>query len=239
MVHRDVKPSNVLIEADRVVLTDFGIADVRGDLRLTASGKVLGTPEYMAPERARGEAAQAASDLWFLGATLYAAVEGHPPFDAEDPLEVLHTLNTREPPLPRLAEPLAPILLGLLPRSHPLARSPASRRHARRNRRDGALSLGHAPASSRLTAATVTLTHPATLRSDPRHDRHEEAAYDDRTPMPDLAAEPRWVPQSPSTPAWLHHHHPLLIHPPPPVQDPSRPQTTGAGRVTWTWMRGR
>ncbi|MQA88235.1 MAG: protein kinase, partial [Streptosporangiales bacterium] len=82
VLHRDVKPSNVLLADDgRVVLTDFGVAAVEGDATLTGSGTLLGSPAYIAPERARGARATAASDLWALGATLYAAVEGRPPHD--------------------------------------------------------------------------------------------------------------------------------------------------------------
>ncbi|HEY7920638.1 MAG TPA: serine/threonine-protein kinase, partial [Streptosporangiaceae bacterium] len=82
IMHRDVKPSNVLLGPDgRVVLTDFGIATLEGDSGLTQAGMVMGTPGFTAPERIRGDAASPASDLWSLGATLYAAVEGRGPFD--------------------------------------------------------------------------------------------------------------------------------------------------------------
>lgn len=106
IVHRDVKPANVMLEGDRVVLADFGIAHIEGDAAITQAGALLGTPAFMAPERARRLPATPASDLWSLGATLYTAVEGRPPFGGSDIVGVLSALLT-EPPRPRTA-PTAP-----------------------------------------------------------------------------------------------------------------------------------
>jgi serine/threonine protein kinase len=97
ITHRDIKPANILLEKDRVVLTDFGIAALEGDATLTATGMISGTPAFMAPEQVRGLPATAESDLWSLGATLYAAVEGHAPFKGMAPSAVLVAVAMEEP----------------------------------------------------------------------------------------------------------------------------------------------
>jgi serine/threonine protein kinase len=115
IVHRDVKPNNVMVLDDgRAKLADFGIATVRDDPSITATGMVLGTPKYMSPEQARGETAGAPADLWGLGALLYFAVEGVAPFDRGDTLPTLHAVLHDEPrPLQR-GRGLAPVIGALL-----------------------------------------------------------------------------------------------------------------------------
>jgi serine/threonine protein kinase len=115
VLHRDVKPANVLIaESGRVVLADFGLVALIGESALTTTGVVLGSPSYMAPEQALDLPASAASDLWSLGATLYFAVEDQPPYQRRSPVATLAALAT-EPPRPtQQAGPLAEVLDGLL-----------------------------------------------------------------------------------------------------------------------------
>ncbi len=124
ILHRDVKPSNVLLSEDgRAVLTDFGIATLEGEPGLTQAGMVMGTPGFTAPERVRGEPATPASDLWSLGATLFAAVEGHGPFDRRGAsMAILAAIANEEPPPTRRAGPLRPAIEALLhrdPRARP------------------------------------------------------------------------------------------------------------------------
>jgi hypothetical protein len=116
IVHRDVKPGNVLLsESGAVKLTDFGISRAVGDTTVTASGIVLGTLTYIAPEVGQGRSADARSDVYSLGATLYAAVEGRPPFETgESAIALLYQIVHEDFPPPRLAGPLAPVLLWML-----------------------------------------------------------------------------------------------------------------------------
>lgn len=115
VLHRDVKPGNVLLSNDgRVVLTDFGIARVEGSSALTMTGEVIGSPEFLAPERALGRTPGPESDLWSLGVLLYAAVEGNSPFRQDTPLSTLRAIVDEELPTPQRAGPLTPVIEGLL-----------------------------------------------------------------------------------------------------------------------------
>src|SRR4051812_5252451 len=127
VLHRDVKPANVLLANDgRVVLTDFGIAMVEGSSALTMTGEVIGSPEFLAPERALGRTPGPEADLWSLGVLLYAAVEGSSPFRQDTPLSTLRAVVDEELPPPHRAGPLAPVIEGLL-RKEPAERLPAER----------------------------------------------------------------------------------------------------------------
>jgi hypothetical protein len=134
VLHRDVKPSNVLIATDRTgtgwderaVLTDFGIAQFEGDPRLTQTGMVMGSPGFTAPERIRGGDATPASDLWSLGATLFAAVEGRGPYEQRGgAITTMSAIINEDAPVAAHAGRLAPVI-GALLRRDPSSRPTAS-----------------------------------------------------------------------------------------------------------------
>ena len=125
IVHRDVKPDNVLVpQAGTAKLADFGVAWLAGDPRLTTTGMVIGSPAYMAPEQAQGEPTGPPADFWALGATLYFAVEGQPPFDKGSSMATLAAVVNEAPRPMHRAGPLAPLLAALLakdPQARPSA----------------------------------------------------------------------------------------------------------------------
>ncbi|MEU0394962.1 serine/threonine-protein kinase [Streptomyces sp. NPDC006208] len=162
VLHRDVKPANVLLGHDgRIVLTDFGIALPAGAPSLTTTGEWVGSVDYVAPERLVGEAGGAgpASDLWSLGATLYHAVEGRPPFRRASAIATAHAIAVDEPE-PLRAPRLGGVIAGLL------VKEPAARMHADRAER----LLAEAAEVAESPVETWKLSRPA-AESEPRTSR--------------------------------------------------------------------
>ncbi|MFF3726763.1 ABC transporter substrate-binding protein [Streptomyces erythrochromogenes] len=176
IVHRDIKPDNVLLTKDRVVLTDFGIAHLTdATTRLSHTGIVIGTPQYMPPEQLEGKRPTAANDLWALGATLYHAVEGCPPFDVEGLHALAVAVFTRPHRPPVHAGPLAAVLDALL------TKDPAQRIGAA----EAAEMLASVLASS-ATGTDASTGHEPAREPDPA----DTPAPDPRsTPVPDASAE--------------------------------------------------
>ncbi|MCB9938079.1 MAG: DUF1583 domain-containing protein [Planctomycetaceae bacterium] len=128
LVHRDVKPSNILLDAtvERALLTDFGLARAVDDASITRSGTITGTPQFMAPEQARGESVEQRSDLFSLGAVIYAMCTGHPPFRAETSYGVLRRITDEEPrPIREINSDIPDWLCGIVARL--MAKHPGDR----------------------------------------------------------------------------------------------------------------
>lgn len=180
VLHRDVKPANILVGPDgRVVLTDFGIARATDSPTLTTAHALVGSPSYVAPERARGGVSKPAGDLWGLGISLYAAVEGHPPFERDAPLATLTAVVVDEPAEAVHAGPLWPVISGLLSKDPDERLGAAETERMLREVAEGneAVAFFAAP-SAELGAVTRTVELPGT-----------ESAVE-----PDVAEEP-YVPE--------------------------------------------
>ena len=227
IVHRDVKPGNVMVAEDGgVKLADFGVASLQGDPQLTATGLVLGSPAYMAPEQAAGEPSGPPADFWALGATMFFAVEGEPPFDKGTSIATLAAVVNEDPrPMPR-AGPLAPVIGALL------AKDPADR-----------------PSGPRLRADLERLAGPASPATKVLPGYREEPPASTTAPLPAVPPAPTPAAPEPSVgpapvaagpgfgvqlpPPEERQERPVLgastgPRPLPPVAPPSRP---GGGRL--------
>jgi hypothetical protein len=207
IVHRDVKPGNVLLRADgRVVLTDFGIATFTGDSSITSTGLLLGSPSYIAPERARGETPGPASDLWSLGATLFTAVEGRPPFDKGEALPTLTEVVIGDHAPFAAAGPLAPVLDGLLEKD-PEARYDAAAARAALERvlaeageTDSRAAATAAPGTTRRIDRTTAVSLGEVAEEVRQEERAPATPYPTDPPLPTVLpaahtyAPPRVVP---------------------------------------------
>ena len=198
VLHRDVKPSNVLIaDSGRAVLTDFGIATFQGDPKLTQTGMVMGSPGFTAPERIQGNPATPASDLWSLGATLYAAVEGHGPFDrAGGAITTMSAIINSDPPSAPPAAGLGPVIDALL-RRNPADR-PDAATAARMLGSVGPLPDG-TPNRSAFTPIPPRRPEPASRGASAPAERGAPAPAERGTPAPAERGTPE--PRTPAEPA--------------------------------------
>ncbi|USX50778.1 protein kinase [Lentzea sp. HUAS12] len=162
IVHRDIKPGNVLLGDDGTVkITDFGISRATGDVTVTATGMLAGTPAYLAPEVAKGYDPGSPSDVFSLGSTLYAAIEGEPPFGlSENTIALLHKVASGKVNPPRNAGPLTALLMRLL-------RAEPEDRPTMAEARDALAAVANGQAAPAFTPAVVAPTHPPSWRGAP------------------------------------------------------------------------
>jgi serine/threonine protein kinase len=210
VLHRDVKPGNVLLGNDaRVTLTDFGVARSPNESPLTSTGLLLGSPQYIAPERARGRPFGPPSDLFSLGATLYTAVEGRPPFDRGDPLPTMTAVVVEPPDQMAFAGPMAPVLLGLL------EKDPQQRWDTEKTRNALRTVLG----GGRITSLDGRA--PRQSRSAGQRGRREEPSPNPADPAARLTPSAGSTSALPNTPASAGAHaRPGATEPPVPSESP-------------------
>jgi eukaryotic-like serine/threonine-protein kinase len=236
IVHRDLKPKNVMVRGDSTTkLADFGIASVQGDPRLTATGLVVGSPAYMAPEQVEAEEVGPATDLWALGATLWFAVEGEPPFGGGE-FQTLSAIVNGEPRRPQRLGPLGPVLGRLLAKDPAWRPTPAQLRPLLRQVATGAAPAGPGHAGPATTVAgrsgpegwTVAAGSPG---GPPRGERDRDG---DTPPVPSRARRRR---EEDGGTAVLREPAPgrrgrrrRRLPPVPPVPAPGEPIVPGARR---------
>ncbi|MFD5359618.1 serine/threonine-protein kinase [Streptomyces tendae] len=230
ILHRDVKPSNVLVADDgRVVLTDFGVAQVAGATTLTESGSFVGSPEYTAPERMSGAGTGPESDLWSLGVLLCAVLSGASPFHRDSLGGVLHAVVTEEIRPPAQAAPLLPVVRGLLERDPRRRLDAASAQRMLR----AFLSTGRTPA----TAAQAAVPEPLRARRSVKRSvltavllvvAAAAAGVSAAALLADGGDDGGGTPTS-SVPAT-----PTTPTPTPPTTEPASPTASGSGTSTST-----
>jgi hypothetical protein len=199
IVHRDVKPGNVMVAEDGgVKLADFGVASLQGDPQLTTTGLVIGSPAYMAPEQAAGEPSGPPADFWALGATMYFAVEGEPPFEKASSIATLAAVVNDDPRPMRRAGPLAPVIAALLVKD-PAARPSGPQLRAQLNRL-----ARTAPTATEVLPAhqpPASTTAPLPVVPPPAPDTPAPAAPEPAAgPAPPAAAATAPKPATPASP---------------------------------------
>lgn len=211
IVHRDVKPSNVILSpTGETKLTDFGIATLQDEQAVTTSGTVIGSPSFMAPEQAQGASSQTATDLWGLGATLYCALEGTAPFDRGRAAATLTAVVREQTPVARHAGALEPLLRQLLDKD------PAKRPGIRETRR--ALEVARDPAGT-VDSATAPV---ATVPPDEADDALVQAPAEAQSRRPSANEAPPEAQSKQPSAAEAPPRQPPPVAPPPDEASQSR-----------------
>ncbi len=230
IVHRDLKPDNILLTGRRAIVTDFGIAKLIDATKLTGTGFAIGTPSFMAPEQCGGSAVGAPADMWSLGATLYTALEGTPPFYGTSPLTVMYAIVNQPAPPAIHGGPLASLIEELL------AKDPGRRPDAQTVARllaDGAASRRPGPATGGQTTGGQT-TGGQTTGSRTEGSRPAQAPHSDTEVVRSAAevANTATAPPPPpvaQVPAARGHRTPPVLSPgtwqaPTAAAGPTRPR---------------
>ncbi len=206
-IHRDVKPGNILVtDDDHVKITDFGIARTHGDTRLTSTGMVTGTPAYFAPELAKGNEPTVAADVWSLGATLYATVEGRLPYpDQGNAIALLTRIASEPPPDPERAGFLTEAIQRMMDPDPSTRWTMTDVAHTLHRLHDRHGSRGSGPSTVSLTGPLLA-SSDTPARSEPTHEVEDQQATEatpppepDPTPLPSSDADsPEPLPPQPS-----------------------------------------